>query len=89
MSTPACPSTTRGPLDEWRDMQGLRFTAALAAMTSLVLFLSALGIFSLLSVSVSRRTREIGLRVRVALGGGVLLLLIALWEEDVARFAGL
>ena len=31
-------------------------------MTALVLFLSALGIFSLVSVSVSRRTREIGLR---------------------------
>ena len=31
-------------------------------MTSLVLFLSAMGIFSLVSVSVSRRTREIGLR---------------------------
>lgn len=35
---------------------------ALAAVTLLVLFLSALGIFSLVSVSVSRRTREIGLR---------------------------
>jgi putative ABC transport system permease protein len=31
-------------------------------VTLLVLFLSALGIFSLASVSVSRRTREIGLR---------------------------
>jgi ABC-type antimicrobial peptide transport system permease subunit len=35
---------------------------ALAGVTLLVLFLSALGIFSLVSVSVSRRTREIGLR---------------------------
>ena len=35
---------------------------ALAGVTVLVLFLSALGIFSLTSVSVSRRTREIGLR---------------------------
>ncbi len=33
-----------------------------AAVTLLVLFLSALGIFSLVSVSVSRQTREIGLR---------------------------
>jgi ABC-type antimicrobial peptide transport system permease subunit len=42
--------------------EGLNITAVLGAVTSLVLFLSALGIFSLLSVSVSRRTREIGLR---------------------------
>ena len=56
------------PLDEWvrqRD-DGLTMQAgALAAVTLLVLFLSALGIFSLLSVSVSRRTREIGLRMAV------------------------
>jgi ABC-type antimicrobial peptide transport system permease subunit len=33
-----------------------------AVVTALVLFLSALSIFSLVSISVSRRTREIGLR---------------------------
>ena len=53
------------PLSAWvrqRD-DGLTMQAgALAAVTLLVLFLSALGIFSLVSVSVSRRTREIGLR---------------------------
>ena len=49
-------------MDEWRDGQGINVTLVLGAMNALVLFLSALGIFSLLSVSVSRRTREIGLR---------------------------
>ena len=54
------------PLDVWirqRD-ESLAMTAgALAAVMSLVLFLSALGIFALVSISVSRRTREIGLRI--------------------------
>jgi predicted permease len=98
-------------LDQWRDRQGINVTAVLGAVTSLVLFLSALGIFSLLSVGISRRTREIGLRAAlganprhvlvqvlsramvlmgsgIAVGGTVLLLLIAAWEEDVALFAG-
>ena len=40
--------------------------AVVASVSALVLFLSAMGLFSLMSISVSRRTREIG--VRVALG---------------------
>jgi putative ABC transport system permease protein len=53
------------PLDAWiRDSDvSLAVTAgAVAGVTLLVLFLSAMAIFSLMSVSVSRRTREIGLR---------------------------
>lgn len=66
------------PLDEWireRDVSLTMQAGALTGVTLLVLFLSALGIFSLVSVSVSRRTREIGLRTalgansRQVLGG--------------------
>jgi putative ABC transport system permease protein len=52
-------------LEDWisrRDMNMLVNSGALVGTTSLVLFLSALGIYSLMSVTVSRRTREIGLR---------------------------
>jgi hypothetical protein len=53
------------PLAAWvrrGDMNLIVSAGAWVAVTALVLFLSALGIFSLVSVSVSRRTREIGLR---------------------------
>lgn len=45
-----------------RDRTGLGLVGALGGVTLLVLAMSAMGIFSLMSVSVSRRTREIGLR---------------------------
>jgi hypothetical protein len=53
------------PMAEWvrqRDDHLIVMVGAQVAVTVLVLFLSALGIFSLVSISVSRRTREIGLR---------------------------
>jgi putative ABC transport system permease protein len=49
-----------------RDRTGVVLVSALGGVTLLVLAMSAMGIFSLMSVSVSRRTREIG--VRTALG---------------------
>jgi putative ABC transport system permease protein len=54
------------PLDEWirrQERTGAMMLGAQAGVTALVLLLSALAIFSLMSVSVSRRTREIGLRM--------------------------
>ena len=53
------------PMEEWvrqRDDGLIVMVGAQVVITALVLFLSALGIFSLVSISVSRRTREIGLR---------------------------
>jgi predicted permease len=53
------------PMKDWvrqRDDHLIVMVGAQVAVTVLVLFLSALGIFSLVSIGVSRRTREIGLR---------------------------
>lgn len=67
--------------------------AAFAAVSALVLFLSAMGLFSLMSISVSRRTREIG--VRVALGANprqvlarILVHAMVLMGSGVALGAG-
>ena len=64
------------PLNAWirqRDVSLTMQVGALAGVTSLVLFLSALGIFSLVSVTVSRRTSEIGLRAALGANAGHLL----------------
>jgi putative ABC transport system permease protein len=58
----------------WRvDVPQMVATGAIVAVVCLGLFLSAAGIFSLLSVSVARQTREIGLRA--ALGASQARLL--------------
>ena len=58
----------------WRvDVPAMIAAGALAGVVLLGLFMSAAGIFSLMSVSVARRTREIGLRA--ALGASPLRLL--------------
>ena len=72
------------PLNEWvrqRDMSLIVTVGAQVAVTALVLFLSALGIFSLVSISVSRRTREIGLRA--ALGANPRNLLAGILSRAV------
>jgi predicted permease len=73
------------PLSEWirqRDMHLIMAAGMLALVTAIVLFLSALGIFSLMSVSVSRRTREIG--VRAALGASPRHLLAGILSRAMA-----
>ena len=76
-------------LAEWlRDTFLIVTVGAQLGVTALVLFLSALSIFSLMSVSVSRRTREIGLRT--ALGAsrrhvlaGILFRAVALMGSGI------
>jgi predicted permease len=69
-------------LDEhaWRvDVPQMVAAGAIATIVSLGLFLSAAGIFSLMSVSVARRTREIGLRA--ALGASPTRLLTGIFSR--------
>ncbi len=85
------------PLNAWirqRDVSLTMQVGALAGVTSLVLFLSALGIFSLVSVSVSRRTSEIGLRAALGanprhLLAGILSRAMVLVGSGIAAGAAL
>jgi putative ABC transport system permease protein len=64
----------------WRvDVPTVVGAGAITAVVTLGLFLSAAGIFSLMSVSVARRTREIGLRA--ALGAGPHRLLAGIFSR--------
>jgi len=63
-------------LDEfaWRvDVPQMVMAGAIASVVALGMFLSAAGIFSLMSVSVARKTREIGLRAALGASRGRLL----------------
>lgn len=74
------------PLDEvvWsRDAQSLALSGGMVGVVSLGLFLSAAGIFSLMSVSVARRTREIGLRA--ALGASPGRVLAGIFSRGLVR----
>ena len=68
-----------------RDRTGLGLVGAVGGVALLVLAMSAMGIFSLMSVSVSRRTREIGLRA--ALGANPRQLIVIVLARAVIVMA--
>ena len=76
-------------LDDWTwriDLPAVIAASALAGVVALGLFLSAAGIFSLMSVTVARRTREIGLRS--ALGASTGRLLVGIFSRAALLVGG-
>jgi hypothetical protein len=71
----------------WRvDMPNVLVASTIAIIVSLGLFLSAAGIFALMSVSVARRTREIGLRA--ALGASPVRVLRGIFSRAFVLIGG-
>jgi putative ABC transport system permease protein len=76
-------------LDDWMwrvDLPAMVSASALAGAVLLGVFLSAAGIFSLMSVTVARRTREIGLRS--ALGASTGRLLVGIFSRAAFLVGG-
>jgi predicted permease len=69
-----------------RDMTGVVLVSALGGVALLVLAMSTMGIFSLMSVRVSRRTREIGLRT--ALGANPRQVIVSVLSRAAILMAG-
>jgi putative ABC transport system permease protein len=74
------------PLDHvWRPVErsNVFFTLALAVVAAVILLFALIGIYALMSFTVVRRTREIG--IRAALGADPLRILLTIFSRAMAQ----